>query len=108
MAGAHGGSAWRQHVAARSACERLHLPSEQINLVVWLVEHHLVMSDYAQKRDVADPRTVSDFVEIMERPERMRQLLVLTIADIQAVGPGVWNGWKGAVNGAKREAKRGG
>ncbi|MEW6596873.1 MAG: [protein-PII] uridylyltransferase [Pseudomonadota bacterium] len=93
--GGQGGQSLAGARAARSACERLHLPSEQINLVVWLVEHHLVMSDYAQKRDVADPRTVSDFVEIMERPERMRQLLVLTIADIQAVGPGVWNGWKG-------------
>jgi [protein-PII] uridylyltransferase len=53
------------------------------------------MSDYAQKRDISDPRTVVDFARIVETPERLRLLLVLTVADIRAVGPGVWNGWKG-------------
>ena len=53
------------------------------------------MSDYAQKRDVADPATVAAFARIVENPERLRLLLVLTVADIRAVGPGVWNGWKG-------------
>ena len=81
--------------AARSACERLGLERERIELVAWLVEHHLVMSDFAQKRDVTDPRTVTAFTRIVENPERLRLLLVLTVADIRAVGPGVWNGWKG-------------
>ena len=81
--------------AARQACERLGLERSKIELVAWLVEHHLVMSDYAQKRDVSDPRTVSDFARIVQSPERLRLLLVLTVADIRAVGPGVWNGWKG-------------
>jgi [protein-PII] uridylyltransferase len=81
--------------AARAACERLGLERTRIELVAWLVEHHLVMSDYAQKRDVSDPRTVADFARIVESPERLRLLLVLTVADIRAVGPGVWNGWKG-------------
>jgi [protein-PII] uridylyltransferase len=81
--------------AARQACERLGLDRSKIELVAWLVEHHLVMSDYAQKRDVSDPRTVADFARIVETPERLRLLLVLTVADIRAVGPGVWNGWKG-------------
>ncbi|MFI4964857.1 MAG: [protein-PII] uridylyltransferase [Caulobacterales bacterium] len=81
--------------AARSACERLGLERSKIELVAWLVEHHLVMSDYAQKRDIADPRTVTDFAQIVQTPERLRLLLVLTTADIRAVGPGVWNGWKG-------------
>jgi len=81
--------------AARAACERMGLERERIELVAWLVEHHLVMSDYAQKRDLADPRTVASFAQIMEDPERMRMLLILTVADIRAVGPGVWNGWKG-------------
>jgi [protein-PII] uridylyltransferase len=81
--------------AARQACERLGLERSKIELVAWLVEHHLVMSDYAQKRDVSDPRTVSDFARIVQTPERLRLLLVLTVADIRAVGPGVWNGWKG-------------
>jgi [protein-PII] uridylyltransferase len=81
--------------AARQACERLGLERSKIELVAWLVEHHLVMSDYAQKRDVSDPRTVADFARIVQTPERLRLLLVLTTADIRAVGPGVWNGWKG-------------
>lgn len=81
--------------AARQACERLGLERSKIELVAWLVEHHLVMSDYAQKRDVSDPRTVADFARIVQSPERLRLLLVLTVADIRAVGPGVWNGWKG-------------
>ena len=59
------------------------------------MKNHLVMSDTAQKRDISDPRTVSDFAAIVQSPERLRLLLVLTVADIRAVGPGVWNGWKG-------------
>ena len=80
---------------ARQACERLGLERARIDLVAWLVEHHLVMSDFAQKRDVADPSTVAAFAAIVQNPERLRLLLVLTVADIRAVGPGVWNGWKG-------------
>ncbi len=81
--------------AARQACERMGVDRHKIELVAWLVEHHLVMSDFAQKRDVADPATVAAFARIVENPERLRLLLVLTVADIRAVGPGVWNGWKG-------------
>lgn len=82
-------------IAATRACERLGLPRAQTDTVAWLVRHHLVLSDYAQKRDVSDPETVATFVRIVETPERLRLLLVLTVADIRAVGPGVWNGWKG-------------
>ena len=81
--------------SARSACERLGLERQRVELISWLVEHHLMMSDFAQKRDVNDPRTVEAFARIVENPERLRLLLVLTVADIRAVGPGVWNGWKG-------------
>ena len=80
---------------ARAACERLGLPEEEVELVGWLVRHHLVMSDVAQKRDIADPRTVAQFAELVGDIERLRLLLVLTVADIRAVGPGVWNDWKG-------------
>jgi [protein-PII] uridylyltransferase len=93
--GGTGGQEMAGARAARQACERLGLERSKIELVAWLVEHHLVMSDYAQKRDVSDPRTVADFARIVQTPERLRLLLVLTVADIRAVGPGVWNGWKG-------------
>lgn len=81
--------------SARSACERLGVERSKVELVAWLVENHLVMSDFAQKRDVSDPGTVAAFARIVENPERLRLLLVITVADIRAVGPGVWNGWKG-------------
>jgi [protein-PII] uridylyltransferase len=81
--------------AARQACERLGVDRAKIELVAWLVEHHLMMSDFAQKRDVTDPATAAAFARIVEDPERLRLLLILTVADIRAVGPGVWNGWKG-------------
>ena len=81
--------------AARKACERLGMPDWKIDQVAWLVRHHLVLSDYAQKRDVSDPETVAAFAQIVETPERLRLLLILTVADIRAVGPGVWNAWKG-------------
>ena len=49
----------------------------------------------AFKRDIDDPKTVSDFCALVQSPERLRLLLVLTVADVRAVGPGVWTGWKG-------------
>jgi [protein-PII] uridylyltransferase len=81
--------------SARAACERLGLPREEVDLVGWLVGHHLQMSDVAQKRDIGDARTVARFAEMAGTLERLRLLLVLTVADIRAVGPGVWNDWKG-------------
>ncbi|MCC6918175.1 MAG: [protein-PII] uridylyltransferase [Alphaproteobacteria bacterium] len=74
---------------------RLGLSAEETEIAAWLVRHHLLMSDVAQKRDLADPKTIDDFVKIVQTPERLRLLLVLTVADIRAVGPGVFNGWKG-------------
>jgi [protein-PII] uridylyltransferase len=81
--------------SAHAACERLGLPPEEIELVGWLVRHHLDMSDTAQKRDIGDPRTVAQFAQTVGTVEKLRLLLVLTVADIRAVGPGVWNSWKG-------------
>ncbi len=74
---------------------RLGLSAAETETVAWLVRHHLLMSDVAQKRDLADPKTIDDFVEIVQTPERLRLLLILTVADIRSVGPGVFNGWKG-------------
>jgi [protein-PII] uridylyltransferase len=76
-------------------CPRLGLGDAATETVAWLVRHHLVMSQFAFRRDTEDPQTLSDFVGIVQSPERLRLLLVLTVADIRAVGPNVWNGWKG-------------
>jgi [protein-PII] uridylyltransferase len=81
--------------SARAACERLGLPPEEVDLVGWLVRHHLEMSDVAQKRDIGDPRTVAQFARLVGNVERLRLLLVLTVSDIRAVGPAIWNDWKG-------------
>ncbi len=74
---------------------RLGLSQDQIETVSWLVRHHLLFSVTAFRRDLDDPKTIADFAEIIQSPERLRLLLLLTVADIRAVGPNVWNGWKG-------------
>jgi [protein-PII] uridylyltransferase len=63
--------------------------------VAWLIRYHLLMSETSQMRDLNDFKTILDFVQIVQTPERLKLLLILTVADIRAVGPGVWNGWKG-------------
>ena len=80
---------------ARKLGPRLGLDPAETDTVAWLVEHHLLMSFTAQGRDLSDPKTVEAFGAIVQTMERLKLLLVLTIADIKAVGPGVWTGWKG-------------
>jgi [protein-PII] uridylyltransferase len=80
---------------ARKLCPRLGLNEKQTELVVWLIDQHLLMSMVAQTRDLNDRKTVTDFAEKVQSLDRLRMLLVLTVCDIRAVGPGVWNGWKG-------------
>ncbi len=70
---------------------------EETETVAWLVRHHLLFSNTAFRRDLGDTKTVTDFVEVVQSQERLRLLLVLTAADIRAVGPNVWNAWKGAL-----------
>ncbi len=79
---------------AQALCPRLGLSDADTAATVWLVRNHLVMSDTAQRRDISDPQTVRNFVSVVQSPELLRLLLVITVADIRAVGPGVWNGWK--------------
>ncbi|MDX2263600.1 MAG: [protein-PII] uridylyltransferase [Hyphomicrobiales bacterium] len=80
---------------ARSVGSRLGLSPPEAETAAWLVENHLVMSQYAQSRDISDPKTIRDFAAIVQSPERLKLLTLLTVADIRAVGPGIWNGWKG-------------
>ncbi|HWU04414.1 MAG TPA: [protein-PII] uridylyltransferase, partial [Novosphingobium sp.] len=79
---------------ALKLCPRLGLTEEETATVSWLVRQHLIMSATAFKRDLADWKTITDFVAVVESRERLRLLTLLTIVDIRAVGPGVWNGWK--------------
>ncbi|MBO9574573.1 MAG: [protein-PII] uridylyltransferase [Sphingobium sp.] len=79
---------------AMKLCPRLGLSAAETETVAWLVRWHLLMSATAFKRDLSDYKTIMDFCEVVQSPERLRLLLLLTIVDIRAVGPGVWNGWK--------------
>jgi len=79
---------------ARDVAPRLGLNPRESENVEWLVRHHLLMSDMAQKRDIADPRTVRDFAKAVQSVKRLDLLTVLTVCDISGVGPGVWNNWK--------------
>jgi [protein-PII] uridylyltransferase len=80
---------------ARRLCPRFGLSHSNTERVVSLVEQHLVMSNMAQGRDLSDPRTAEALAAIVQTQEQLKLLLILTVADIRAVGPGVWNGWKG-------------
>lgn len=81
-----------QRIAAR-----LGLAPARCEMASWLVKHHLVLSETAFRRDLDDPKTIEDFVAVVQSPERLRLLLLITVADIKAVGPAIWNGWKGSL-----------
>ncbi len=79
---------------ARHLCPRLGFSAAETETVAWLIEVHLVMSSVAQSRDLSDRMTIENFSAVVQSVERMKLLTILTTADIKAVGPGVWNGWK--------------
>jgi len=79
---------------ALKLCPRLGLDPAETETVSWLVRYHLLLSSTAFKRDLADPKTIEDFARQVQSPERLRLLLILTVVDIRAVGPSVWNEWK--------------
>lgn len=76
---------------------RLGFSADEIATAGWLVRHHLLFTNTVFKRDVNDPKTISDFVAEVQNSERLKLLVVLTVADMRAVAPGVWNHWKGAL-----------
>ena len=82
---------------ARKVAPRLGLNRNDCDTVEWLVRNHLLMSDMAQKRDIADPRTVRDFAKAVQTVKRLDLLTVLTVCDIRGVGPDTWNNWKAAL-----------
>ena len=79
---------------AMALCPRFGLDEAETETVAWLVKHHLLLSNTAFRRDLADPKTVEDFVARVQSPERLRLLLILTVVDIRAVGPTTWTEWK--------------
>ena len=70
------------------------LSEEASNLLIWLVRHHLLMSQTAQRQDIYDPKTVQHFCSQLPRAEYLDYLYLLTVADICATNPALWNAWK--------------
>jgi [protein-PII] uridylyltransferase len=81
-------------VDARRFCRDHGLSSEDTELVLFLVEHHLTMSSVAQKQDLSDPAVVRRFADIVGNERRLVALYLLTVADIRGTSPKVWNAWK--------------
>ena len=84
-------------VMARDFCQRIGLNRDASDLVAWLVQEHLSMAVKSQRFDLSDPEVISDFAQRVGDTERLNYLLLLTVADIAAVGPNVWNDWKGTL-----------
>ena len=82
---------------AKKFCPRIGLTPAETETVSWLVRYHLTMSEIAQARDIQDPETARGFAELVQSPNRLGLLMILTACDIRAVGPGVWTGWKGSL-----------
>lgn len=81
-------------VDAREFCERHGLEQWATDLVSWLVENHLYMSMTAQRKDITDPDVVQNFAEKMQDQLHLDYLFLLTVADINATNPTLWNSWR--------------
>jgi len=79
---------------AERFCTRLELEPAERELVAWLVKHHLLMSQTAQRKDLSDPVNIQEFAQIMGNTRYLDHLYLLTIADIAATSPKLWNSWK--------------
>ena len=79
---------------ASAFCARHQLGTWDTNLVCWLVKNHLLMSTTAQRKDIFDPDVVRDFAEQMGDQVRLDYLYALTVADINATNPTLWNSWR--------------
>ena len=80
---------------ARNFCMDHGLSDEDTELVVFLVENHLTMSQVAQKQDLSDPEVISTFAKLVRDERHLTALYLLTVADIRGTSPKVWNAWKG-------------
>lgn len=81
----------------RRICSRIGMPEDDEERIAFLVQHHVLMTNLSQYRDIDDEEIVETFAATMKNEQRLRALFLLSYADLRAVGPGVWNEWKGAL-----------
>lgn len=82
-------------IEVRRFCRQHHISQDNTDFIVFLVEHHLLMSTVAQKRDLSDPQVIHEFATTIVSERQLHALYLLTVADIRATSPTVWNSWKG-------------
>ncbi len=81
-------------VDALEFARKLPVSEADAQLVAWMVEYHLLMSQTAQKKDIADPETIDEFTAVVNTRRKLEHLYLLTVADVSATSPRLWNGWK--------------
>lgn len=84
-------------IDAENFCARHRLSKWDTNLVAWLVENHLLMSMTAQRKDTNDPEVIKEFAETVGDKLHLEYLFTMTVADICATNPELWNSWRAAL-----------
>ena len=99
-------------IDAEAFCQRHHLSERDTQLISWLVENHLFMSMTAQRKDISDPDIIQAFARAMPSQAHLDYLYILTVCDISATNPKLWNTWRASLLRqlyieAKRALRRG-
>ncbi|MGS2724538.1 [protein-PII] uridylyltransferase [Porticoccus sp. GXU_MW_L64] len=84
-------------VDMRDFAVRHQLPESDTDMMVWLVENHLMMSRTSQKEDISDPEVINKFATKVKNQRYLDMLYVLTVADVNATNPDLWNSWKASL-----------
>ncbi len=84
-------------IDAENFCRRHHLSDRDTQLISWLVENHLLMSMTAQRKDISDPDIIHAFARSMPSQVHLDYLYVMTVCDISATNPKLWNTWRASL-----------